>query len=36
LKRAGRAGERDEVQSLQFDGDASPGLVGLAFGDADQ
>ena len=33
---AGRAGERDEVQALQLERDPSPGLAGLAFGDADQ
>ena len=34
--RADGAGESDEVQALQFERDAPPGLVGLAFGDADQ
>ncbi|MDT5069985.1 MAG: hypothetical protein QOI48_3897 [Solirubrobacteraceae bacterium] len=34
LEGAGQAGERDEVQALQLQGDAVSGLVGLAFGDA--
>jgi len=36
LRGAGGPGERDEVQALQFECDSSPGVVGLAFGDADQ
>jgi hypothetical protein len=33
---AGGAGEGDEVQPLEFEGDASPRVAGLALGDADQ
>jgi len=36
LRGAGRSGERHEVQALHVQRDPSPGLAGLAFGDADQ
>jgi hypothetical protein len=36
LDLAGGAGERDEVQALEFAAQVAPGVGGLAFADADE